>query len=66
MTISLFVFLFTGFHVSMKMKRAAVALCANDSGDHRRRGKSVKKGKFIMLAGILLPSITSPPSHNPE
>jgi hypothetical protein len=31
-----------GFHVSIKMKRAAVALCANDV-DYRRRGKSVKK-----------------------
>lgn len=31
-----------GFHVSMKMKRAAVALCANDV-DYRRRGKTAKK-----------------------
>lgn len=29
--------------MSMKMKKAAVALCASSSVDARRRGKSVKK-----------------------
>lgn len=31
-----------GFYVSLKMKRAAVSLCANNV-DTRKRGKSVKK-----------------------
>ena len=41
-----------GFYVSLKMKRAAVSLCASDV-DSRKRGKSAKKGELSCGRGLI-------------